>query len=129
MDALSSVAHLTYDSLNEITHRLADPLRHLGIDLALHQTWPGRSSPTHIRRHPFRPRLFNSRRHDPRAWCSLAAHTARLATDRHRWLPPIHFELRTRVLGRAAHLVRSGRSSAINLSCLWINHRARLLTL
>src|ERR1044072_9201344 len=72
--SLTNHFHLTYKSLNESAHRLVDPLLHLGIDVALHQTRPGRSSTTHIRRHPFRACLVDSQRDDSRAWSSLAAH-------------------------------------------------------
>src|ERR1041384_7588730 len=117
---------LTYKSLNESAYRLADPLRHLGIDLALHQTWSPGSAAAYLRRHSLCLCLGHPDHDYPRARSALATQAQRVAGYRRRWFTAIQSELRLGILGRAAHPFRSCGCLAIYFSRIWAGHRALL---
>src|SRR5262249_9200574 len=70
---LDRIVFLTENQLHESSHRLANPLRHLGLNVAVHKAWTRESSATNLRGNKILICLAYPHAHNPRARCALAA--------------------------------------------------------
>ena len=83
----------------EITPRLAPPVPHLGLDLAVHQARAERSSTLHLCRDQICDRFRDSLRHRGVAKVAVAPHPSRLDPVGHHRRSIFQPELRITFLG------------------------------
>src|SRR5256885_5283186 len=83
----------------ETTPRLARPLPHLGLDLAVHQARPERSSALHLCGHQVCNRLLHSLWNSGGAPAAIASHASQLAAIGHHRRIIFQPELRATFLG------------------------------